>query len=65
MRASTIATALSLLIGAEACWVQCMDGIIVDVGSDGPRACSGKQKYVFASPGFADLVYFEGTRSHA
>lgn len=65
MRASTVITVLSLLVGADACWVRCTDGSVHDVGSNGPDVCSGQQKYVFASEGFADLVYFAGNRPHA
>lgn len=63
MLATTFVTLMGLLLGADACFVRCTDGTYHDVGLFN-TPCPGKQAYVNAGPGFADIVYFDGGKAH-
>lgn len=62
MRATTILAIAGLLLGVDACYVTCSDGSVVDVGRY-HTPCPGRQTYVRAASGFADIVYFDGGRA--
>lgn len=64
MQFSIIIAALGLFMGADACYVRCRSGEVIDVQSD-TIACPGEQEYVFAAAGFADIVHFDGGKPHA
>lgn len=64
MKATCALGALSLLLGAEACYVVCADGTSEDVGSAWQTPCPGSQMSVHAAPGFADIVYFDGGKHY-
>lgn len=63
MQIGTILSIASLLLlGADACFVECVDGHEENVL--GMRtACPGSQRYIYAADGFADIVYFDGRPS--
>ena len=57
-----------LLLGADACYVECDSGddsanYYMDIGMN-ETPCPGKQLYVYAKPGFADIVYFDGGKHY-
>lgn len=59
MQTTPILAIAGLLLGVDACYVRCSDGTTVTVGrNDTP--CPGRQTYIYAAPGYADIVYFEG-----
>lgn len=63
MHPHSIIAGLALLLGANACYVECSDGSVYDVGlNDSP--CQGSQVKVYAAPGYADIVFFDGGKHY-
>lgn len=62
MRAS-ISLLLGLSLSADACYVICKNAGTVDVGPN-QTPCPGQQEFVYAAPGFADIVYFDGGKHY-
>ena len=65
MRLNTIIIDLGLLLSVDACRLFCDDGTNpLEVPRWGPTPCPGKQLEVWAAPGYADIVYFDGGKRH-
>lgn len=55
---------LSLALSANACIVKCLDGSEHNVDPLSGTPCKGKQAYIRAAPGYADLVSFDGGKHY-